>query len=344
VLEIFTLGITTGTTATTYDPTGTVTRLQMAAFLSRSVDRLLSRGSRRAALDQFWTTQSSSALGVTTLPALGGLFLARSDGADVWVVDQGGLIFRVRGSDGKLLETWTGATQAVAVVIAMGRVLVTGGGGPGRLYAIDPSQTPGAVTTVASNLGNGSQDLAFDGARFWTANGFGSVSIVTPGASIPWTVTTVTAGFSNPNGALFDGANVWIVEYTGGKLHKLDSSAAILQTVTIGPQPEFPAFDGTSIWVPNSGGNSVSVVRASSGAILQTLTGNGLNGPFDAAFDGQRILVTNSGNDSVSLWKAADLTPIGTFPTGGGTGPTGACSDGIRFWIALTGTGTLARF
>src|SRR6185295_8060599 len=54
VLEIFTLGITTGTTPTTYDPTGTVSRLQMAAFLSRSVDGVLKRGSRRAALDQFW--------------------------------------------------------------------------------------------------------------------------------------------------------------------------------------------------------------------------------------------------------------------------------------------------
>src|SRR6185295_12971613 len=38
VLEIFYLGITTGTTPTTYDPTSSVSRLQMAAFLSRSVD------------------------------------------------------------------------------------------------------------------------------------------------------------------------------------------------------------------------------------------------------------------------------------------------------------------
>jgi len=37
VLEIFYLGITTGTTPTTYDPSSTVTRLQMAAFLSRTV-------------------------------------------------------------------------------------------------------------------------------------------------------------------------------------------------------------------------------------------------------------------------------------------------------------------
>src|SRR5262249_9976653 len=67
VLEIFYLGITTGTTATTYDPAGNVSRLQMAAFLSRTVDGVLKRGSRRAALDQFWTTQNASVLGTVSL-------------------------------------------------------------------------------------------------------------------------------------------------------------------------------------------------------------------------------------------------------------------------------------
>ncbi len=59
VLELFTLGITTGTTPTTHDPASSVSRLQMAAFLSRSVDGVLKRGSRRAPLDQFWTTQNA---------------------------------------------------------------------------------------------------------------------------------------------------------------------------------------------------------------------------------------------------------------------------------------------
>src|SRR5215475_4281875 len=67
VLEIFYLGITTGTTATTYDPASNVSRLQMAAFLSRTVDGALKRGSRRAVLDQFWTPQTSSVLGLTTI-------------------------------------------------------------------------------------------------------------------------------------------------------------------------------------------------------------------------------------------------------------------------------------
>ena len=80
-------------------------------------------------------------------------------------------------------------------------------------------------------------------------------------------------------------------------------------------------------------------MRASSGAVLQTLTGNGLNALLAAAFDGQRVLVTNPGGDSVSLWKAADLTPIGSFSTGASTGPLGACSDGVNFWITLSQTG-----
>src|SRR6185295_17209390 len=102
--------------------------------------------------------------------------------------------------DGKLLEQWTGASSADGVAVATGRVVVTGGTLPGgALYRIDPGQAAGAVTTVATNLGDIPVGIAFDGSRFWTANfgSPGSVSIVTPGAAIPWTVTTVTTGFTN---------------------------------------------------------------------------------------------------------------------------------------------------
>jgi len=116
--------------------------------------------------------------------------------------------------------------------------------------------------------------------------------------------------------------------------------------VTVQNSPGQPVFDGTNIWVPNLGSNSVSVVRASSGAILTTLFGNGLDTPLAAAFDGQRVLITNNGaSSSVSLWKAADLTTLGTFSVGAAQVPWGACSDGSSFWIVLhTTTGHLARF
>src|SRR6185369_7171982 len=124
VLEIFTLGITTGTTPTTYDPAGSVSRLQMAAFLSHAVDGVLRRGSRRASLDRFWMPQGEAALGLTTVGPTP--TLCRSDGEDVWVTQSDGTISRVRASDGQLLETWTGADGAFAICVATGRVFAAG--------------------------------------------------------------------------------------------------------------------------------------------------------------------------------------------------------------------------
>ena len=139
---------------------------------------------------------------------------------------------------------------------------------------------------------------------------------------------------------------MWVTERGSSpdKLFKLDSNGAIIQSVNVGSEPQFPVFDGTNIWVPNFSSNSVTVVRASTGAVLATLTGNGLNAPLQAAFDGERILVTNQFGGNVSLWKAADLTPIGSVTTGPGTQPFGACSDGLNFWITLEQSQKLVRF
>src|SRR5262249_46457613 len=153
-----------------------------------------------------------------------------------------GTVSRVRASDGKLLDTWTGATRAFGVLVAMGRVFVTGNNNPGSLYMIDPTQPAGAVTVVSSALGNSSAGIAYDGSRIWTANQTGSVSIMTPGMTLPWSVTTVSTGFSQPIGILFDGSNIWVTDQGDNTLKKLDQNGATVQTVNVGIHPQLPAF------------------------------------------------------------------------------------------------------
>lgn len=342
IAEAFFSGLTNGTTPTTYDPSANVPREQMAAFVSRTMDQSVKRAGKRAALDQFWTTQTSNNLGLTTVG--NGPALVKFDGSDLWVANAGdATISRVKASDGRVVETWTGATGALGVLVATGKVFITGQSSPGKLYQIDPSQAAGPVTTVTSTLGNSTIGIAFDGARIWTANLGGSVSIVTLN---PLNVTTVTGGFGGDTGIVYDGANMWVTNGADTSIKKLDSSGNIITSVPVGSAPSHPAFDGTNIWVPNANSNSISIVRATgglAGTVLATLTGNGLNSPTQIAFDGERMLVTNqSGGGSVSLWKASDLTPIGTFTTGGAA--FGACSDGLNFWITLGGTNKIARF
>jgi hypothetical protein len=342
-------GLTNGTgDGTTYSPTQAVTREQMAAFISRTMDQSLKRGSQRAVAKKWWTPQDANSLTLTTVGS--GPILTAFDGTDVWVAHlASNNVMRVRPSDGKVLDTWTGANSAVGVLAAMGKIFVTGQGGtgnPGRLYMIDPAQPAGTVTTLTSNLGEAPEGIAFDGSRIWTANAGGSVSIISLN---PTTVTTVTTGFNALGGALFDGANIWVAALNG--LHKLNSDGSIAQTIT-GPGRQYPVFDGINIWAPNQSANTMTVVRVKDASgnpltnafVLATLTGNGLTSPVSAAFDGERILVTNLTGNSVSLWKAADLTPLGSFPTGPSTVPIGACSDGLNFWITFQNAGKLARF
>src|SRR5215471_13954313 len=103
IAEAYFSGLANGTSATTYNPSGTVSRDQMAAFITRTQDSSLRRGSKRAALRQFWTTtprylNSAGGLGTTTVG--GNPLSVQSDGEDLWVANKySNTVSRVRGSD-----------------------------------------------------------------------------------------------------------------------------------------------------------------------------------------------------------------------------------------------------
>jgi YVTN family beta-propeller protein len=343
IMEAYVTAVSKGTTPTTFSPNTTVTRVQMTTFLQRSVDQGLARTSRRAALNQWWAPENTASM--QTITVGGEPLLCAADGENIWVSNfSGNAVVQVQASTGKLLGTWTGATDSLGVLAAVGKVFVAGQTLPGDLYVIDPTKPPGALTSVAT-LGNDPDGIAFDGTNLWTTNfgPTGSVSIINPQS---YSVNTVITGFNAPFGILYDGAHIWVADYNAGKLLKLNPSGNILQSVIVGTAPGYPVFDGTNIWVPNIGSNSITVVQASTGDVVATITSdanNQLNVPFAASFDGERVLVTNNGGNSVTVFKAADLSFIANVPTGTSTGPYGACSDGINFWVPLQ-SGNLLRF
>jgi streptogramin lyase len=338
-------GLTNGTSATTYSPSSDVTREQMAAFTTRTLDQSLKRGSQRAALGQWWTPATIPSSAYTFVS--GFPLAVTSDGTDLWAAASGS-VERVRASDGKLLDSYLVPETLVDVVIAHGHIYaaadtIPGSQGTGRLYRIDPrirsnSSSPSVVT---DGLGNSPRGIIFDGSFLWVSTFNGGISRVDPATG---NVTSFTNGVVNPVGILFDGTNVWVTDFGDNSLKRLDLNGNVTLTINVGVSPNRPIFDGTNIWIPNTNSDSVTVVRASTGMILATLTGNGLNVPWEAAFDGERILVTNFEGHSVSLWRATDLTPLGSFSTGANTNPSGACSDGLNFWVVLTNIHRLGRF
>jgi DNA-binding beta-propeller fold protein YncE len=311
----------------------------MAAFVTRTLDQSLKRGSRRAELGMWWRDDSRLYGPLAVLPA--GI---KSDGQDLWVADlSGGNVYRVRASDGKPLETWTGAGAAYRVLVARGYIFVTEldtVSSRGRICRIDPSLPAGPVTTIESSLPGASYGITSDGRRLWvTQAGVGSVSVVMIDGGISF---TVSADLVQPVGIIFDGKDIWVTDYGDGKLKRLDvNDGHVIQAVAVGANPGFPAFDGTNIWVPNGMSNTVTVVRAATGAVLATLSANNLSTPTEAAFDGERVLVTNDSGTRPSMWKATDLSPIEITD---GTSRQGfVCSDGVNFWMTKA-SGELWRY
>jgi hypothetical protein len=240
IAEAYFSGLTNGTTTTTYNPIDSVPREQMAAFVTRTQDSALRRGSRRAALAQWSTPAAVPLTGRTALPSPNQV---ASDGQDLWVANiNTNNVSRVQASDGHVLGTWTGAASAYSVLVARGRVFVTGQTSPGRLYTLDPSAAPAAVTPLSTILGGFPRGVTTDGSFIWTANS-SSVSRVDADTG----VTTNFTGFGQLYGILFDGTNLWVSDQTDSMLKKLDSGGAIIQSVPVGAQPQFPVFDGFNI-------------------------------------------------------------------------------------------------
>jgi YVTN family beta-propeller protein len=344
-------GLTNGTTATTYSPAQTVTREQMAAFITRTLDQSLKRNSRRAALGQWWTSQvpdQNLAVVVANNPAS-----IVSDGEDLFVTSATSpVITRVRASDGIPIHSYTSIQfqSYQGILAAAGYIWVVGLAQDGLGYLRRFKFQDAGFTVNSIEVGAFPTGITFDGRHIWTANigsapNTGSISRISIDVSL---ATTFTTGFNRPMGILYDGANLWVTDRGDGSLKRVDTANGnVLETIPLGDSPQFLAFDGLNLWVPSYDDNSLSVVRAVGalrGTVLAQLTGNGLNHPHSAAFDSERILVTNNFGDSVSLWKAADLTPIGTFPLPASSIPAGVCSDSINFWVCLNGQNTIVRF
>jgi DNA-binding beta-propeller fold protein YncE len=70
-------------------------------------------------------------------------------------------------------------------------------------------------------------------------------------------------------------------------------------TFPVGSNPQFIAFDGTSVWITNQHSNNVTKLRACDGETLGTFPTGGL--PVGIAFDGVNIWTANHSGSTTKL-------------------------------------------
>jgi YVTN family beta-propeller protein len=216
--------------------------------------------------------------------------------------------------------------NVVAVSVAMA-ALVLGIGpasaGPPNLYAFtikigDPDTTANAVL--------------FDGESIWVAvqeKGGGALEKLAQ-TGVVLSTTPVGAG---PIEMTYDGARVWVSNYTSSTLTIVDQNGVLVRTIFLpfGAHPEGIFFDGKYVWVANNGvgENTVSKFDVAS----ETLIANYPVGlaPDGIAFDGTYVWVTNSYSNNVMKLDRETGKILRAYPTG--VYPLSIIFDGKDMWV-----------
>ncbi len=201
--------------------------------------------------------------------------------------------------------------------------------------------TTGALLGTYSAGGN-PVALVSDGANIWVAN-LGT-SNVTELKAIDGTLVGTYGVGNNPYGIAFDGTNIWVTNSGNTVTKLLASNGSVVGAYSVGANPIGVAFDGTNIWVANNGGDSITLLRASDGTVLQTYSLASGSSPYALTFDGTNIWIVNEGNSTVSAVHpggGSSLQVVGTYNVG--YAPMGATFDGNNVWVANLGDNTVTK-
>ncbi len=157
--------------------------------------------------------------------------------------------------------------------------------------------THSVINTVTVGPLGGRRGMAFDGSHVWVANDGGNTVSEIADTANPSVINTVTVG-RNPQGVAFDGSHIWVAN-GASTVSEIDvATRRVINTVTVGPNPGAVAFDGSHIWAA-SDDNTVSEIEVATHSVINTV--NVGSTPFGIAFDGSHIWVTNFGGTTVSI-------------------------------------------
>jgi hypothetical protein len=223
----------------------------------------------------------------------------------------------------------------------------------GDIYSYNPA-TGAVVNTITATSINGVtvpggtgvvnvSDLASDGTHLWVdefnQGTVGEFTLSGP-TETPTYVRTIAVGVgssSQPKGISDDGTHVWVTDSyqgtTGGSVTEiLESTGAVVQTITTCSHPEEVSSDGTDVWVACFGSPTVDEISASTGAVIKAITLASL--PYYIFSDGTDVWVSTPEVSSMTEIAASTGTIVGS-PIALAAPPQNLTSDGTDVWVGL---------
>ena len=146
------------------------------------------------------------------------------------------------------------------------------------IFRVDPSaltETSFGGSTGGFNNFREAQGIAFDGSLLWVANYRNDGTNHPLLGYDPFTQAGVYSNnFSSDNfGVHWDGTHIWVSDTGADLVRKIDpTSGTILATVTVGDRPEAITSGAGSVWVGNETSNDVSRIDTATNTVTATIS------------------------------------------------------------------------
>jgi YVTN family beta-propeller protein len=267
------------------------------------------------------------------------VFVSGSSGAQGQVTD-------VNASGDSVSAVTPVGTNPVFALAEASRV-ATADSGSDTVTSFSQLNFSGALTIIGPNtttLPKGAKPVSLADANnsvYVAESGRGVVGVLA-GSPLALTTEIPVTGTPISLAALPNGQKVYVVNQGGSVNAIATADNALGTTVTVGSNPVWAvaSADSTRLYVVNQGSNNVSVIDATTDAVIATVAVG--SSPNYAFFDGklQRLLVTNPGSNTLSVINADPVSPVYLTVTtvNVGTAPSSvtALADGTKIYVANT--------
>ncbi|HWZ84210.1 MAG TPA: hypothetical protein VNW47_16400 [Terriglobales bacterium] len=266
--------------------------------------------------------------------SLAGPYGMTFDGTNLWIGGRSapGVVTKLRASDGTMFgSTSVGSAVSQLAFDSANVWAALDSGSVAKIRASD-GMLLGSFPVAGVDS---ARSIVFDGQFIWVGTISGVISKLRIDTGAVVFTTTLGGSFES---AVYDGANVWFINYQHGIIELRPSDGVIVATIPFACG-RGSVSDGANIWVSNGCNSSVTKFRASDGAIL----GNYMvgTGPVGVNYDGTNIWVANFSSSTVSKLRASDGAPMGVFPVS--ESPSFIVFDGANTWVSSLFADTLSK-
>jgi peptide/nickel transport system substrate-binding protein len=152
----------------------------------------------------------------------------------------------------------------------------------------------------------------------------------------------VTAGFrvgSSPSGVAVDQGSVWVTNYDGGTVSRIDPATHAVEPIQVGSNPTGIAVGAHAVWVANSYSGTVSRIDPADDSVQSVPVGNG---PSGVAVGGGYVWVANRSDGTLSRIDPLSDTAT-TIRLGGATDATDVAFGERAVWVSDAADGRVLR-